>query len=252
MKKTIQKLSKDSFFLVALSLLCLSFLVGMVFNYNYTIWSNGDEMHYLTTTQSIIKDRDLSLRNNYENKDYFEHHANLESPHIIKDLNGNWRSFHGVLTSVLAVPGYLVKGLRGARSIILLINFLFALALVWTLKLSKLNVTISIFTVSFFLLQPVILFFSNAIYPNLISGFLGTFITTLLLYYSIKKFDKNNVKFVILSSILGGFLGYLHTKMFLLGLIILFNFFLVSSDIYQNIYNYFTKSTKSNPSLKQI
>jgi hypothetical protein len=64
MKKTIQKLSKDSFFLVALSLLCLSFLVGMVFNYNYTIWSNGDEMHYLTTTQSIIKDRDLSLRNN--------------------------------------------------------------------------------------------------------------------------------------------------------------------------------------------
>ena len=34
-------------------------------------WSDGDEIHYLLISSSLLKDGDLILDNNYENKDYF-------------------------------------------------------------------------------------------------------------------------------------------------------------------------------------
>jgi len=50
-------------FLIIIYLL-LSFVV-----YTNERWSDGDGVHYLTVTISIIKDFDLALDNNYKNKD---------------------------------------------------------------------------------------------------------------------------------------------------------------------------------------
>lgn len=227
---------KLSIFISVMAVL-FTICVVSVFNQKYTTWSNGDEVHYLLVSQSIIKDRDLDLENNYTNKDYFEHHGHPENTHIVKDLAGNWKPGHGSLVSLIAAPGYLWGQLSGARLIILIVNLLFSIFLMFILRFCGLNILNSCLTVAIFLLQPAILFFSNAIYPDLISGFLGVSVAGVLLFCTNKSFnDKKMYRLIAISSLMSGILGYLHTKMFLLGVIVLFNYFLYQSGIYPNLW----------------
>ena len=83
----------------------------------------GDEPFYLLTTQSIIEDRDLDLRNQYAARSYesfFDHPDGLwRQSGPLSD--GTLLSPHNPGLSVLVIPGFALAGLAGAQAQLLLI-----------------------------------------------------------------------------------------------------------------------------------
>lgn len=83
----------------------------------------GDEPFYLLTTQSILRDGDLDLRNQYAARSYeefFDHPAGLW--YQMEPLpDGRLLSPHNPGLSLLLVPGFAIGGLRGAQTELLLI-----------------------------------------------------------------------------------------------------------------------------------
>lgn len=93
----------------------------------------GDEPFYLLTTQSLLTDRDLDLRNQYEFETYrsfFDHQDRLwRQAGPLPD--GRLLSPHDPGLSVLLLPGFAIGGLTGAQVELLLLTALtFALAFV--------------------------------------------------------------------------------------------------------------------------
>ena len=82
----------------------------------------GDEPFYLLTTQSLLADGDLDLQNQYDTKSYgsfFDHTDDLwyqSAP----TPDGRLLSPHNPGLSVLAVPGFVLGGLRGVQIQLLL------------------------------------------------------------------------------------------------------------------------------------
>ena len=77
----------------------------------------GDEPFYLLTTQSLIQDRDLDLKNQYEAKSYesfFDHPKGLWRQSVSLE-DGKLLSPHNPGLSVLLIPGFLAGGLIGAQ-----------------------------------------------------------------------------------------------------------------------------------------
>ena len=73
----------------------------------------GDEPHYLLMTQSLLRDGDFDLRNNYEHMDYLEYY-----PRVIPDahvtLVGNyWYPVHGIGLPILSAPWFALGGRAG-------------------------------------------------------------------------------------------------------------------------------------------
>jgi hypothetical protein len=73
----------------------------------------GDEPHYLLMTQSLLRDGDFDLRNNYEHMDYLEYY-----PRVIPDahvtLVGNyWYPVHGIGLPILSAPWFALAGRAG-------------------------------------------------------------------------------------------------------------------------------------------
>ena len=83
----------------------------------------GDEPFYLLTTQSLIADRDLDLRNQYAARSYrsfFDHPDELWRQSV-PTPDGRLLSPHNPGLSVLVVPGFLLGGLVGVQVQLLLI-----------------------------------------------------------------------------------------------------------------------------------
>lgn len=112
------------------------------------VYLSGDEPDFLTTTQSIINDRDFELKNNYKEESYFELKPELKgtnwkiTPHITMYKN-NTRSFHMPGVSFLMVPFYGIYKILDSpihpglffRYSIAFYNALFALSLFFLLKI---------------------------------------------------------------------------------------------------------------------
>ena len=83
----------------------------------------GDEPFYLLTTQSILQDRDLDLRNQYEARSYerfFDHPDGLWRQSVPTD-GGRLLSPHNPGLSVLVIPGYVSGGLAGVHAQLMVI-----------------------------------------------------------------------------------------------------------------------------------
>lgn len=83
----------------------------------------GDEPFYLLTTQSIIEDGDLDLGNQYAAKSYesfFDHPDGLWRQSVPLP-DGRLLSPHNPGLSVLVMPGFVLAGLAGAQTQLLLI-----------------------------------------------------------------------------------------------------------------------------------
>jgi hypothetical protein len=95
----------------------------------------GDEPFYLLTTQSLIQDGDLDLRQQYERESYrsfFDHPDGLWKQSVPLP-DGTILSPHEPGLSILVLPGFWLGGLRGAQAELLLIAALtMALAYVLT------------------------------------------------------------------------------------------------------------------------
>ncbi len=82
----------------------------------------GDEPHYLLMTQSLLRDGDFDLRNNYEHMDYLEYY-----PRVIPDahvtLVGNyWYPVHGIGLPILSAPWFALGGRAGVVVMLTLIS----------------------------------------------------------------------------------------------------------------------------------
>ena len=83
----------------------------------------GDEPFYLLTTQSIIEDGDLDLRNQYAARSYesfFDHPDGLWKQSVPL-VDGRLLSPHNPGLSILVIPGFALGGLAGAQVQLLLI-----------------------------------------------------------------------------------------------------------------------------------
>jgi hypothetical protein len=114
---------------------CYSFSIGLRATRGASI--TGDEPFYLLTTQSLLQDGNLDLREQYMRESYrsfFDHPDGLWKQSVPM-ADGTLLSPHQPGLSVLLLPGFGVAGLRGAQAELVLITALtFALAFVLTAK----------------------------------------------------------------------------------------------------------------------
>ena len=93
----------------------------------------GDEPHYLAATQSILKDFDLRVANNYANGDYLDYFPGRLEPHFLKrSISGEIYSIHAPGVSIVILPAFAVAGYAGAVMTMVLIAALTA-AIMWHL-----------------------------------------------------------------------------------------------------------------------
>jgi hypothetical protein len=91
----------------------------------------GDEPHYLLITESLLRDGDLDLANDYDDRHYAGYFAGeLPGRHVSVGYLGQQYSFHGIGPAVLVLPAYAVAGVPGVRVWLALLSAV-AMALLW-------------------------------------------------------------------------------------------------------------------------
>ncbi|HWI19228.1 MAG TPA: hypothetical protein VNT81_15850, partial [Vicinamibacterales bacterium] len=133
----------------------------------------GDEPHYLAATQSLLRDADLKVANNYAQGAYLDYFPGRLEPHyLVRGLGGEIYSVHAPGVSVIVLPAFAAAGYVGAVVTVVLIAAASA-ALAWLLAFriarrdaasAWVGVAAVFFTVPYF-------FHTFAIYPEVIGGF---------------------------------------------------------------------------------
>ncbi|MXW24001.1 MAG: hypothetical protein F4Z96_05000, partial [Chloroflexi bacterium] len=99
----------------------------------------ADEPFYLMTTESLIRDGNLDLRNQFRTRAYqafFDHPLGLWTQSVPLE-DGRVLSPHNVGLSVLLLPGFAIDGLVGAQvQLVLIAALTWALAYVLALRLT--------------------------------------------------------------------------------------------------------------------
>lgn len=175
-------------------------------------WAQGDEPHYLLATQSIIKDRDLDLKNNYDNKDYMVNHwSEIADRHVTLGEKGGQYPIHGILLPLIIMPGYFLFGRLGA---ILTISFLSFLLVIQVYRLLEKNFDkkLSLVATFIFVFNIVFILNSTALFPDLLTGLLIIF-----LFNKWQETDESkNFRFLIRPSLVLSFFVWNHFKLILL------------------------------------
>ncbi len=224
--------TKRVFFIV----LILSILATVMFVESFP-YLGGDEPHYLVVAQSIYKDHDLDLKNQYENKDYFIFHPVTLNPHIRRIKNKQY-SIHSYGMGFILVPVYaFISHLKNSsyffKTLILrLYTLIFGLTFFYFfLRYIKSRVNdenLNIFISGFFFFSPIF-FFSIHLFPEGIG--------ILLSFLSFYLFEGGKGPYI--SSIPLFFMVFFHSKFIVIefGIILIFlikkgfKFFLKSSIV---------------------
>ncbi len=112
LKKTFEFGLKRVFMSVAIFFFIFYFFLSLWFNFANP--PTGDEPAYLLTAHSIVKDGDLDLKNNFENRDYryfFDRELKPQTSDVVR--NGKIYSYHPAMFSLLISPFYLIAGRLG-------------------------------------------------------------------------------------------------------------------------------------------
>ena len=128
----------------------------------------GDEPFYLITTQSLIEDRNLDLRRQYELHSYesfFDHRDGLWTQSSARD-NGKLLSPHNPGLSIFIIPGFKFGGLIGVQ-----IQMMIMAALTFSLSYILLVKIIGRFWISWFTtigvaITATAIIYSTEIYPE--------------------------------------------------------------------------------------
>src|SRR6266487_8185 len=128
----------------------------------------GDEPHYLVGAQSLIKDHDFDVRNNFNQRDYAEYFAMTIGPaydHIGR--NGAIYSAHPIGPSIVVAPGFALFGYRGAEATYILVSAVIG-ALVWLIGFRVTGQTAGAwFGWAAIVATPAFLLHSFAIFPEI-------------------------------------------------------------------------------------
>jgi len=80
----------------------------------------GDEPHYLIITDSLLRDGDLRIENNHEERQYAEYFGGTLAPDFIqRGADGEIYSIHAPGVSVIVLPAFAAFGYRGAQATLL-------------------------------------------------------------------------------------------------------------------------------------
>ncbi len=127
---------------------------------------DGDEQHYLLVTESLARDGDLDLRNQYA--------THPEVPRFADDPtgpNGEQYSRHEPFLSLLMVPGYLAGGIPGALATIALFGVLLIRSTVRWMEDEGIDEAAIRAVFPFFALAPPVLFYATRVWPEVPAAF---------------------------------------------------------------------------------
>lgn len=181
----------------------------------------GDEPHYLIIAQSLIKDHDLDLKNNYDQKDYraWGYPTETLDTHVsVNSQNQKSYSVHGIGWPIVFLPFFALAGRVG----ITFFTSLIATALVFNLYLlikyyAKNNFVAIAISATIGLAAPILIY-STQIFNEIFGALL-----TLYAYRKIvEKSDKPLDQFLIMLAI--AYLPWVHIKYLFLSLILFISY----------------------------
>ncbi len=187
------------------------FSLAAVAIYLQGIHLSGDEPHYLMITQSLVEDGDFDLKNNFEEKAYYQY-LPIDLRFHGGDYNGKYRSFHLPGVSFLLIPFYWLFSVLGVGKLLppalyfrlaaAVLNAFFALGLFLILRRKFPDRDITWSWLMFLVIFPLI-FHSIHLYPELPAAAL------LIFAYFFTFFDKKNY---FLAGLLLSFIPWFHVK----------------------------------------
>jgi hypothetical protein len=171
-------------------------------------WPDGDGPAYLMVAQSIVKDRDLDLRNNFAHRDYLRFFP-VEMPgavfgdslgsrargtqmaisqdhHTVPGANGEELARHDIGLSLAVLPGYAIAGRVGALVTLNLIAAAAALA-VFEIALFLGGITAALHTWALFAFSAPVLAFAGELFPEIVGAAATTWAALLVLRYSARR-----------------------------------------------------------------
>src|SRR5262249_9791268 len=79
---------------------------------------SGDEPHYLLVSESLVRDGDVDVKNDYLDRRYRDFSSGDLQPHVNASIftpaSRHWYSMHGVGLSAVLVPAFWINGAQGA------------------------------------------------------------------------------------------------------------------------------------------
>jgi hypothetical protein len=185
--------------------------------------TQGDEPHYLIITQSILKDADVYLTNNYEARQYLPYfQQDIMMWHVAHGKSGRFVSTHPYFLSILVLPGFWLFGYEGAAmTMIVLMSFAALFCFLITDRFVTRSVAAGV-TLFLFFTYPL-LFYSRLIYPETA----GIFLVALGLWSAWRlKESQKRLYAGILGMCAGGVLLF-HPKFIAITISLLILFFIV-------------------------
>ena len=164
--------TRTAFLILLLTFLVYVLIFAIFPRYKGTTTTQGDEPHYLLVTESILRDGDVYLTNNYNDKQYLPYFQQvITMRHEARGRNGRLVSTHPMFMSLLVLPGFWAFGYPGAA---LTMIILMSLAAMFTFLITDRFVTRTVaagVTLFAFFTYPL-LFYSRLIYPETLGVFL--------------------------------------------------------------------------------
>ncbi len=187
----------------------LIFSLSSIVLYVQGIHLSGDEPHYLAISQSLTEDGDFDLKNNFEEKTYYEF-LPIDLRFHGGEYNGKHLSFHLPGVSFLLLPFYWLFNLLGGlippalyfRLAASVINAFFALCLFQLLKLKFRGKEITGFWLFFLVVFPLV-FHGVHLFPELPAATL-----MMAAYLSVFGEKKN----ILLAGLFLGLVPWFHVK----------------------------------------
>jgi hypothetical protein len=98
---------------------------------------SGDEPHYLLVSESLVRDGDVDVKDDYRAQRYHEFYGGHIDPHVNTSIftaaSPHWYSMHGVGLPVVVAPAFAADGAHGVTvamvavaAVLLLLTFLWA------------------------------------------------------------------------------------------------------------------------------
>ncbi|EKD94502.1 MAG: hypothetical protein ACD_26C00034G0037 [uncultured bacterium] len=193
--------------------LFLIFIIYVIFGYFYfkNTYANGDEVHFLVATHSIVYDHDVWLENNYDQKVNLTFNPGAVDKIVAKGLDGHLYPVHGIGYSLLLAPFYALGNRLGTIIFsALLLSAIFILTCMFSNKITK--------NVKFSLILSLMMFLSHPLFNFSALNFtdaVGALVFILAIYNLL--YTK---KHYLLVTLILSFLPWIHIRYFLVALIL--------------------------------
>jgi hypothetical protein len=134
---------------------------------------DGDEPYYLLMTESLVRDHDLDLTNQYREIGRFDAGRPdlLPQPGDPRGPHGEQYSRHEPFLPILLTPGYAVAGLPGALAVIALFSALLARSTIRFLEDEGISDTTTRMLFPLIAFGPPVVFYATRIWPEVPAAF---------------------------------------------------------------------------------